>query len=90
MAYRALSIKYNPIRMYLFFPCFFLTLSLSISHDMKVVVTRILPPESQALLEAQQFDLVQWQQDCVMPREELLKQVKGKVMTPLICYASPC
>lgn len=50
---------------------------------MKVVATRILPPESQALLEAQQFDLVQWQQDCVMPREELLKQVKGKVMTPM-------
>lgn len=54
---------------------------------MKVVVTRILPPESQALLEAQQFDLVQWQQDCVMPREELLKQVKGKAMTrmDLLC-----
>ncbi|CDS08777.1 hypothetical protein LRAMOSA10138 [Lichtheimia ramosa] len=50
---------------------------------MKVVVTRILPPESQALLEAQQFDLVQWQQDCVMPREELLKQVKGA--EALIC-----
>ena len=45
---------------------------------MKVVVTRILPPETQALLEAQHFDLVQWQQDCVMPRDELLKQVKGK------------
>lgn len=45
---------------------------------MKVVATRILPPETQARLEAQNFDLVQWQQDCVMPREELLKQVKGK------------
>lgn len=52
--------------------------SSSLSRDMKVVVTRILPPETQALLEAQHFDLVQWQQDCVMPREELLKQVKGK------------
>lgn len=47
------------------------------------MLTRILPPESQALLEAQQFDLVQWQQDCVMPREELLKQVKGA--EALIC-----
>ncbi|CDH56395.1 glyoxylate reductase hydroxypyruvate reductase [Lichtheimia corymbifera JMRC:FSU:9682] len=50
---------------------------------MKVVATRILPPETQARLEAQNFDLVQWQQDCVMPREELLKQVKGA--EALIC-----
>ncbi|KAI7878471.1 hypothetical protein K492DRAFT_164887 [Lichtheimia hyalospora FSU 10163] len=50
---------------------------------MKVVATRILPPETQALLEAQHFDLVQWQQDCVMPRDELLKQVKGA--EALIC-----
>ena len=43
----------------------------------KVVATRILPPEAQARLEAQNYDLVQWTQDTVMPREELLKQVKG-------------
>lgn len=46
----------------------------------KVVVTRILPPESQARLEAQNYDLVQWKEDSVMPRDELLKQVKGALL----------
>ncbi|KAI8150152.1 D-isomer specific 2-hydroxyacid dehydrogenase [Fennellomyces sp. T-0311] len=49
----------------------------------KVVATRILPPEAQARLEAQKYNLVQWTQDTVMPREELLKQVQGA--DALIC-----
>ncbi|KAI7855184.1 D-isomer specific 2-hydroxyacid dehydrogenase [Circinella umbellata] len=49
----------------------------------KVVATRILPPDSQARLEAQNYDLVQWKEDSVMPRDELLKQVKGA--DALIC-----
>ncbi|KAI9317577.1 D-isomer specific 2-hydroxyacid dehydrogenase [Dichotomocladium elegans] len=43
----------------------------------KVVVTRILPQHSQARLLAQDFDLIQWQEDRLMPREELLKEVRG-------------
>ncbi|KAI9495311.1 hypothetical protein BDB00DRAFT_814098 [Zychaea mexicana] len=43
----------------------------------RVVATRILPPQTQARLEDQNYDLVQWKEDTVMPRDELLKQVKG-------------
>ncbi|CEG64002.1 hypothetical protein RMATCC62417_01050 [Rhizopus microsporus] len=43
----------------------------------KVVVTRVLPPQTQARLLSQGFNIVQWQQDSAMPREELLKAVQG-------------
>lgn len=43
----------------------------------KVVATRVLPAQSQARLEAQDFNLTQWQQDSNMPRETLLKEVQG-------------
>lgn len=44
----------------------------------KVVATRRLLPNSQARLEQQEnIDLVQWQEDNTMPREQLLKDVKG-------------
>ncbi|KAI9259483.1 D-isomer specific 2-hydroxyacid dehydrogenase [Phascolomyces articulosus] len=49
----------------------------------KVVATRILPPDAQARLEAENYDLVQWKEDNVMPRDELLKQVNGA--DALIC-----
>ncbi|KAG2228073.1 hypothetical protein INT45_009119 [Circinella minor] len=52
----------------------------------KVVATRILPPESQAHLEAQNYDLVQWKEDSVMPRDELLKQVKGALFLRILGY----
>lgn len=45
----------------------------------KIVVTRVLPPQTQARLLSQGFNIVQWQQDSTMPREELLKAVQGKV-----------
>lgn len=44
----------------------------------KVVVTRVLPPQTQARLLSLGFNIVQWQQDSAMPREELLKAVQGK------------
>ncbi|KAL4211201.1 FtsJ-like methyltransferase-domain-containing protein [Rhizopus microsporus] len=43
----------------------------------KVVVTRVLPPQTQARLLSLGFNIVQWQQDSAMPREELLKAVQG-------------
>ncbi|ORE06805.1 hypothetical protein BCV72DRAFT_274307 [Rhizopus microsporus var. microsporus] len=43
----------------------------------KVVITRVLPPQTQARLLSQGFNIVQWQQDNTMPREELLKAVQG-------------
>lgn len=46
----------------------------------KLVVTRILPPDAQRRLEQLPFELVQWQQDCTMPRDELLQSVKGKLL----------
>lgn len=45
----------------------------------KVVVTRVLPPQTQERLLSQGFNIVQWQQDSAMPREELLKAVQGKI-----------
>lgn len=45
----------------------------------KVIATRVLPQQSQARLLSENFDLTQWQQDCLMPREELLEKVKGEV-----------
>lgn len=43
----------------------------------KVLVTRILPPQTQARLLEQDFDLFQWQQDCSIPRDVLLEKIKG-------------
>ncbi|CAO3622848.1 unnamed protein product [Mucor hiemalis] len=43
----------------------------------KVLVTRILPPKTQERLLQQNFELIQWQQDCTIPREVLLEKVKG-------------
>jgi glyoxylate/hydroxypyruvate reductase len=43
----------------------------------RVVVTRRLPPTAQAALEKLDADIYQWQEDCTMPRETLLKEVKG-------------
>lgn len=44
----------------------------------KVLVTRILPPKTQERLLQQNFELIQWQEDCTIPREVLLEKVKGK------------
>jgi hypothetical protein len=43
----------------------------------KVLVTRVLPPQTQACLLEQDFELDQWQDDCSIPREVLLSRVKG-------------
>ncbi|KAH8550000.1 glyoxylate reductase [Umbelopsis sp. PMI_123] len=43
----------------------------------RVVVTRILPPTAQAALEKIDAEIYQWQDDCTMPRETLLKEVKA-------------
>ncbi|KAI8388437.1 D-isomer specific 2-hydroxyacid dehydrogenase [Radiomyces spectabilis] len=52
----------------------------------KVVSTRKLLPESQARLEAQDLDLVQWPEERSMPRDLLLKEIKGA--EALICMLS--
>lgn len=52
----------------------------------KVVATRRLLKKSQERLEKQGFELIQWQHDSSMPRELLLKQVKGA--QGLICMLS--
>lgn len=44
----------------------------------RVLVTRILPPQTQARLVSQNFELIQWDQDSAMPRKELLEKVQGK------------
>ncbi|CDS10528.1 hypothetical protein LRAMOSA03203 [Lichtheimia ramosa] len=43
----------------------------------KVIATRVLPQQSQARLLSENLNLTQWQQDCLMPRAELLEKVKG-------------
>jgi hypothetical protein len=43
----------------------------------RVVVTRRLPPNAQACLEKLDVDIYQWQEDCAIPRETLLKESKG-------------
>lgn len=43
----------------------------------RVVVTRRLPPDAQACLEKIDADIYQWQEDCAIPREILLKEAKG-------------
>ncbi|CAO3631619.1 unnamed protein product [Cunninghamella blakesleeana] len=58
-----------------------------ISMGPKVVVTRRLLPDSQKRLEEQKgFDLYQWANDDTMPREQLLKDIKGA--DALICTLS--
>jgi hypothetical protein len=52
----------------------------------RVVVTRILPPTAQAALEKIDAEIYQWQDDCTMPRETLLKEVKGTRMSSDTCY----
>ncbi|KAG1055312.1 hypothetical protein G6F43_002729 [Rhizopus delemar] len=42
----------------------------------KVLVTRILPPQTQESLLLQGFELTQWQEDSAIPRNELLKKLK--------------
>ncbi|KAG0174636.1 hypothetical protein DFQ30_003624 [Apophysomyces sp. BC1015] len=54
----------------------------------KVVATRVLLPKSQARLEAQGLNLVQWKQDSAMPRDTLLKEIKGKRAEALMCMLS--
>lgn len=44
----------------------------------RVLVTRILPPQTQARLLEQDFELVQWQKDEAIPRDILLEKVKGR------------
>lgn len=43
----------------------------------KVLVTRIIPPQAQARLLEQDFELIQWDQDSSIPRNVLLEKVKG-------------
>ncbi|KAI8984279.1 D-isomer specific 2-hydroxyacid dehydrogenase [Mycotypha africana] len=43
----------------------------------KVLVSRILPPQTQAKLLQQGFEMYQWQEDCAIPRNVLLEKVKG-------------
>ncbi|KAG2215988.1 hypothetical protein INT46_007048 [Mucor plumbeus] len=43
----------------------------------KVLVTRIIPPQTQARLLEQNFELIQWDQDSSIPRDVLLEKVKG-------------
>ncbi|KAI7849976.1 D-isomer specific 2-hydroxyacid dehydrogenase [Circinella umbellata] len=43
----------------------------------KVVATRVLPQHAQARLKEQDFELVQWPEDSIMPRDKLLSDIKG-------------
>lgn len=43
----------------------------------KVLVTRQLPPETQARLLKQDFELIQWEKDEAIPRDILLDRIKG-------------
>lgn len=43
----------------------------------KVLVTRIIPPQTQARLLKQDFELIQWDQDSSIPRDVLLDKVQG-------------
>jgi glyoxylate/hydroxypyruvate reductase len=47
----------------------------------KVLVTRMLPPQTQARLSGQDFELIQWQEDSPIPRHVLLEQVQGKFVS---------
>lgn len=56
------------------------------SAGKKVVATRKLLQKSQERLEQQGFELIQWPKDSSMPRETLLKDIKGA--EGLICMLS--
>ncbi|KAL9559364.1 hypothetical protein PS6_000831 [Mucor atramentarius] len=43
----------------------------------KVLVTRIIPPQTQARLLEQDFELIQWDKDSSIPRDVLLEKVRG-------------
>ncbi|KAJ2964974.1 hypothetical protein NQZ79_g81 [Umbelopsis isabellina] len=43
----------------------------------RVVVTRRLPPQAQATLEKLDAEIYQWQEDSAIPRDVLLKEIKG-------------
>lgn len=57
-----------------------------VSAGRRVVATRKLLPASQERLEQQGFELIQWPKDSSMPRETLLKDIKGA--EGLICMLS--
>lgn len=46
----------------------------------RVVVTRRLPPQAQATLEKLDAEIYQWQEDSAIPRDVLLKEIKGKTV----------
>jgi hypothetical protein len=51
----------------------------------RVVVTRRLPPQAQATLEKLDAEIYQWQEDSAIPRDVLLKEIKGKeIMSPVM------
>jgi hypothetical protein len=50
----------------------------------KVLVTRILPPQTQARLLQQGLELTQWDKDCAIPRDQLLEKVQGKSYAEII------
>lgn len=58
----------------------------SAANDKKVLATRTLLRHSQERLEKQGFKLIQWPHDTCMPRERLLKEIKGA--EGLICMMS--
>lgn len=51
----------------------------------RVVVTRRLPPQAQATLEKLDAEIYQWQEDSAIPRDVLLKQIKGKTVQKPHC-----
>ncbi|KAG1048527.1 hypothetical protein G6F43_009088 [Rhizopus delemar] len=58
----------------------------SAANGKKVLATRTLLRHSQERLEKQGFKLIQWPHDTCMPRERLLKEIKGA--EGLICMMS--
>ncbi|KAI8326987.1 D-isomer specific 2-hydroxyacid dehydrogenase [Blakeslea trispora] len=43
----------------------------------KVLVTRLLPPQTQVRLLEQDFELIQWEKNTAIPRKVLLEKIKG-------------
>jgi hypothetical protein len=72
-------------KVYLDNPIYFHS-SAFVSAGKKVVATRKLLQKSQERLEQQGFELIQWPKDSSMPRETLLKDIKGA--EGLICMLS--
>ena len=52
----------------------------------KVVATRVLPQHAQARLKEQDFELIQWPEDSLMPRDKLLNDVKGNLLKRSATY----